>query len=276
MSRMEIQALTTLIETAEGGGHTLPTELLDAYRIHQRARALTVAAPLELDVDTAAARIVSAVAAGEEPDPLELGRNLDAADRDRQAANRAQLAVAAAIEQAANAAVLLAADLTERIITKHLRPAHDGVLDEARKSAADLAGYGLDPYTLITAPARARNAYAKLTDLATRRTVIRNAARKANALGHRTPQHDQAGFFSTFPKPMTFHPNCKPPTQIPALPFPEDPRELLLWLVGPEATAAQPWLPTVAEQDSAWWEQVGEQQQDRANAAQFARGFLPA
>ena len=258
MSRMEINALTSLIGMREAGGYDLPTELVGAYRTYERTRALVAAEPPALDVDSAAARVVSATAAGNEPDLLQAGRDLEEADRDRRATERARAVLAAAVEQAAHSATLLAADLTERIITEHLRPVHDDVLAQARQAAEELGGHRLNLHTLVTAPAKARNAYARLSELAARRSAVLNARHKANTLGHRTPEHDAARLFATFQDPMTFHPRWKPPAQIPRIPSPEDDKLRLLWLVGPEATAAKPWLPTVAEQDTAWWEMFGE------------------
>jgi hypothetical protein len=45
--------------------------------------------------------------------------------------------------------------------------------------------------------------------------------------------------------------------QMPAIPFPEADADLARWLAT-DAAAAQPWLPTVAEQDARWWECFGE------------------
>lgn len=63
--------------------------------------------------------------------------------------------------------------------------------------------------------------------------------------------------FGEFSRPMTFHPDWKLPARIPPLPSPQDPTQRLLWVVGPDAAMAKPWLPTLAEQDAAWWETFG-------------------
>ncbi len=124
--------------------------------------------------------------------------------------------------------------------------------DQAREIAAALTGYGLDAHTLIKAPAKARNAYLRLPELVSRKAAILEARSRVNAIGHRTPEHDAQGLFATFREPMRFFPTWRLPAPIPRLPFPEDGTERLLWIVGPEAQAAEPWLPTVAEQDAAW------------------------
>ncbi len=65
---------------------------------------------------------------------------------------------------------------------------------------------------------------------------------------------------------MVFFPTWKPQQRVPQLPVPEEETARLLWLTSEQATGARPWLPTIAEQDRAWWAQFGEQvMQGRAN-----------
>ena len=64
--------------------------------------------------------------------------------------------------------------------------------------------------------------------------------------------------FATFEKTMALHPNWKHPAPLPAMPAPSDPTQRLIWTVSDQAAAARPWLPTVAEQDDAWWATFGE------------------
>ena len=68
MSRMINNALTTLVESAEAGTFTLPADVLDACRTYTRVRAVELTELEPLHAETAAARLVSAVAAGEDPD----------------------------------------------------------------------------------------------------------------------------------------------------------------------------------------------------------------
>ena len=64
MSRMKNNALTRLVESAEAGTFTLPADVVAAHHIYTRVRAVELAELEPLHADTAAARLVSAVAAG--------------------------------------------------------------------------------------------------------------------------------------------------------------------------------------------------------------------
>jgi len=273
MSRAEILSLTNLVDASAGGGYTLPAELTDAYRIYCRVRAIEVPAPNPLYLDTAAARLVSAVAAGKSADVLKLGTAVAQAETDRQATEKARAVLAAAIEQAGNAATSAASDLTETIISKHLRPALAEVYARAREVSAQLDGYGLDPHRLITAPSKVRNAYAELPTLVARSMAIFTARKHANFIGHREPQHDANGLFADYRRPLALSPQWKPPAQIPRIPAPADPAERLLWIVSEAAAPAQPWLPTMAEQDAAWWNQFGEGVENRAQRHRDAQAI---
>jgi len=255
---MEINALTSLIETRELGGYTLPDELLDAHHTYQRLRQTTIDQPTPPDLEAIAARVVSAVAAGEEPRLPNAGRLFEDGDRDRRTADRAAEILRAAVDQAANTAALVCADLTERIYADHLRPAYAELHDKVREVASALDGYGLDAHQVIKAPAKVRTAYLQLPALADSRGAILEARRVVNSIGHHTPQHDEANLFASFRKPLAFFPGWRLPARIPMLPFPEDRIERLLWVVSPEAQAAEPWLPTIAEQDAAWLAQFEE------------------
>ncbi len=226
-----------------------------------------------LHVDTAAARLVSAVAAGTSVDVLELGTAVAQAETDRQTTEKARAVLAAAIEQAGNAATSVASDLTEQVISQHLRPALAELYARVREVSAQLDGYGLDPHRLITAPAKVRNAYAELPALVARSTAIFTARKHVNFIGHREPQHDASNFYADYQTPLALSPQWKPPAQIPRIPAPADPTERLPWIVSEAAAPAQPWLPTMAEQDAAWWSQFGEAQEMRAAHAMSARAY---
>lgn len=267
MREMETNVLGKLVGSAEVVGYELPPELVDAWNIYLRTKALVMPEPQPLGIEAAAARIVSSAASGEDPDLSALVREVDQSNRDRHATAEARRILDLAHEQAANAATNLASDLTERIITDHLRPAFDDVHEQARKYAATLAGYGsLDPYTLITAPAKARNAYAELPGLVERRLGIFAARRWVNIIGHREPQHDVQHMFGEFADPLAFHPTWRPPAKVQPVPAPEDPIKRLMWVVSDEAAPGKLWLPTVAEQDAAWQAKFGEAQTRRRNA----------
>ena len=273
MSRMQTTALKSLIGTADAGGYTLPDELLTAWNTYQAVQALTLPELPQMPVDAAAARLVASVTAGDPLDLLEVGRDAQRVEDDRQAVAIAQRVLAEAIEQADNAVSSLAADLTERIITEHLRPAYQDVLSKAHTAGAALEGYGLDPHTLLQAPAKARGAYFDLSSLVERRTAIWTARRNANAIGYRTVQHDTENRFLEFANPLAFHPNLPAAARFPGVPAPEDPKAHLLWLITPEATAAKPWLPTPDEQDQAWHEVYGAAVENRRVRAVAARAY---
>nr|MBA3368902.1 hypothetical protein [Geodermatophilaceae bacterium] len=104
MSRAQINTLTNLIDSAEAGGWTLPTDVMEAHRIYRQVTALDLAPPAALDAYTAAARIVTATTAGEPVDPLAAGRELRHAEEERRAYDQAKHLLQVAIDQAAQAA----------------------------------------------------------------------------------------------------------------------------------------------------------------------------
>ncbi len=273
MNRAQTMALAKLIDSAEAGGYTLPAKLLDAWRTYQRVKALDVPTRETLSPEAAAARIVSTVAAAESPDVTGLARELANARLEDEADEHARGILARASDQAGEAAITVAYDLTETIISKHLAPALAEAFARTREAAAALDGYGLDLHRLMTAPAKVRNAYADLPALAAKRQTILTASKSANAVGNREPQRDTTGLFADFRKPLTFFPTWRHPARIPAIPFPADQIERLLWFVGDAATAAEPWLPTMAERDAAWEAQFGDEERARATRNIAARAY---
>jgi hypothetical protein len=269
MSRAAITILTKLVESAEGGGYTLPDALTAAYATYLKVQALKAPEPSPPDARDAAAQIVATVAAGEVADLVALGDELEQAALRAQGHERVLTALSLAVEQAAGAAVAPARP--EVVIAEHLRPALERVHAEAREVAAALAGYGLDPHKLISAPAKVRNAYAKVPELVARSEAIYTARRWVNTLGNRIPEHDAQGLFALFADPLSLFPGRYQQSR---LPLPEDPAERLLWMVSPKATAARPWLPTVAEQDAAWLKEFGEEARARAGRNVAARAAL--
>jgi hypothetical protein len=235
--------------------------LLDAWEIVERLWRLTApAAPDAFDVDRAAARLVDNVACGRVADDhlLDLACEVDQATTRQAASDRAAQIKHSAVGQAVAQAVTLGAELTNAIIAEHRRPAWEVLHAEACDVADTLARVDLeDAAGLIKAPAKVRNAYLQLPELVARRRAIYNAKRWANALSGRTPEHDERGWFPEFRKPLALHPSWKPPAQVPPPPGPADPQERLLWMVSPEAAIAEPWLPTIDEQDAEWWATFG-------------------
>lgn len=273
MTRAQTLTLTKLTDTAEVGGYTLPAEVTDAVRTWRRVEALTTAEPKPSTTDTAAAQLVSATAAGEPVDLAALGSAIREADEARHAHAAAVSILSEAREQAGNAAVHVTIDLTDRIITDHLRPALEDVYELARKAASDLGGHSLEPRDLLAAPAKVRSAYLGLPALVDRHQVIHAARQWVNNLAQRTPAQDTEHRFSEYRDPIALTPGWKPPARWPAVPAPSDPALRLLWLVGEEGQRAKPWLPTTAEQDARWVEVFGDATEHRRVMAAMSRAY---
>lgn len=275
MSRAENTALTALMTSAEGGGYTLPAELVDVYRTYLRVKDLVIPSPPMLDADTAAARIVAAVAAGTEADLTAMAVEVAEIELSRHRHAEAQHILRLAVEQAADKATLLAADLTEKIITEHLRPALDKVHEQAREVRTALDGYSIShPHDIVTAPAKVRNAYGQLSELVARRSAIFTARTRANIIGHREFRHDASGLYGELETPLALSPSWRSPARIPPIPAPIDPTARLLWVISPEAAIAKPWLPTRDEQDAAWLAQFGEQRARNQIKAEHTRAMF--
>ena len=270
MSRAAINTLTHLIDSAEAGGWTLPADVLEAHHVYRQVSALDIEPPAGLDAFTAAAKVVTSVAADETVDLMVAARQLRDAEEERRAYDQAKLLLQVAADQAATTAGNLAADRTEVIITGHLAPALDDVHAQAREAAAALAGHALDGPSMAAAPTKVRSAYLALAGLVTRRQLIFTARRWINSVGYRVPKHDDAGLFAEFANPTALMPGWKPGMR-PTINAPEDPLERLLWVVSDQVAPAKPRLATVPEQDECWQAVFGEAQRQRQAAALSAR-----
>jgi len=257
MSRAAITQLEVLVSAAEESGYSLPEALVAAYDTLVAVKGLTIPTPPTLDVHTAAARAITATAAGKPVDLLALAGEAAEAQLGRQRYEQAQLILALAIEQAGERAQHLASDIVEQVITQHLRPALEQVHAQAREAGAALGDYSLDAHTLLAAPAKVRAAYLKLPELVARSAAIWKARRLINTLGYHVAQYDVMGLYAEFERPLALSPQWKPPMRTPPIPAPADPGERLLWVAGPEGAIGRPWLPTVAQQDAAWLAQFG-------------------
>lgn len=261
--RGQMNALRTLIEGAQA--YTLPPALLDAWRVSERVRALALAVPDLLSDEDAAAGLVNAIAAGDQPDLVKLGEELSRSETKTEAYRHAQRVLTEAVGEADRRAVGIAVDSVERIITEHLRAAFEGVLERARKCAKALNGVGLTRPLLAGAPPAARAAFNELSDLVVDRDRILAARRSANSVGARRLEHDSSGLYSEFREPYGLTPNVSRNVRWPGLaataaPVGDEPA-YLLWLVSPEGARGEPWLPTAAEMDARWLEQHGEAQE---------------
>lgn len=257
MSRAQLTSVTALVESREAGGYTLPDALVAAFDQYQAVKTVALPEPDQLDADTAAARLRADLAAGKAPDLAA------AADQVRRAQDQqAMLEIARrvrdqAVEQASDQVGIVASDTADAVIAEHLRPAWAEVHDQTRKAAAQLKGHPLELGALIGAPTKVRDAYLTVRGLAERRSVILRARGWANSAGMRQPQHDSADMFALLEDPWKLFPDRKPSSRMPPFPIPDDDVAAMLWW-GTDAELARPWLPTVAEQDAAWWKQFGE------------------
>lgn len=276
--RARIQALTSIVQTAAAGNYTLPADVVEAHDVWKRLQQLELKPPRPLAIEDAAAKVVQAATAGDQVDPTKLCREYHKSQDDRRLYEEALTVLRAAVEQAAQIAVGTATDATERIITEHLRPAHDVLLEQARETAALLRPYTDGEYRISTQDLIAANsdaaraAYLALPGLVERRRLIVQARDRANVVGERRAQHDNGGLYATLAEPLALV-QWRAPAPIPTLPIPEGATERLLWLASDVAAKARPWLPTLAEQDATWWAQFGEAIQRRL-AASAASGSL--
>lgn len=251
MSRMKNNVIEQVIAARETGLYTLPADLIVAHSACVRVRSLDLPAPSAMDAQSQGAVLLAACTSGADVDLREYASALLDADRDRLAVEKSRDVLRAAQEQAENHLAYLCSDLTERIITQHLRPSFEAMLEEVREIAAALGTTGLDSHSLLTAPPKARAAYLKLHELTARYQALVTARRQVNTVGDRRPTIDTNDIFAMFSDTMNLHPAWKSPAPVPRIPYPEDPIDLLLWLVG-EASTAKPWMPTTADQDEAF------------------------
>ena len=254
---IENTQLANLIKSRERGGYTLPAELVDAYELAGRAEPVLMPAPEELNEYEAAAQLLTALREDRTPDLDGLVDRLRKANTSRDGI--APRLVMTAVEQANSRAVTLAQELADAVVVEHLRPAQERLLEEAAKAAAIVTAVSpdLDLYALVGASTKVGQAYQQLRVLADRWTVLRTARRYAITLSHRPPQQDVDYLFATFRRPLELFPGWRPGTLVPALPFREDPVANVVW-IATDAQVAQPWMPTVEEQDAAWSAQFGE------------------
>jgi hypothetical protein len=252
----KVGAIQEMITLGEAAGFKLPKEILDAYHVYLQTKSLMVEEPTPHRYDTLAARVIAAVVAGKQPDPLALAREYAKSHLEHGDYKAASMILAEAVEQASNNAVLVAADSTEPVSVDCLRPALKKIDDDLRQVAAVIQGHEFTATALLTAPQKVREAYAALPSLVAKRQAIFTARWKANLLGERLIEHDDNAIFANFEKPLAFDPN-RTSTQRVQIPAPTDPTAYALWAVSDAAAVGCPWLPTTAEQDKAWIDEFG-------------------
>lgn len=162
--------------------------------------------------------------------------------------------------QATARLVTAAQELAELVVVEHLRPAFARTLEHAQTAAAafgDLDTANLP--ALMQAPQDVRDAWAELRDLGARVRALWQARGWCNTLSGARPDNDVQGQFALLRDPAALFPDYTydSPARMPALPVPAEDADLARWLAT-DATPAQPWLPTLAEQEARWWEVHGE------------------
>lgn len=269
--RGRLAALTSLVAWQAVGGYTLPAAVLDAANVHTAAVGLPVLPPAPLrHLDTAAAQAVAALARGETPDPMKLAGAVTAGQAQADAVSAARRLVGIAAEQAAARAVAVAAEHATAIVVDILAPAYADTLDLARRQAPAVAGHPLDGGGW-DAPPKARAARAKLHELTARHRALREARAAIVGLGGQEPAQDTAGQFMLLRRPQALAPDWTVGTSpMPRPAVPTDPTAALVWLVT-TADPAQPWLPTIDQQDAAWHDVFGHAAKARGRAAVSAR-----
>lgn len=242
--------IDSVVNGREVGHYTLPDALLTAHDVAKRIAGLALPPYRQVHYADAGAGLVDAAARGEETDVAGLLDELRGAVAEAAARRLAELALVEAREVAATRLVSAVRATADETITGHLRPAHDDVLEQARRAVADLDQHPPVPAELINASAKVRKAYGRLGELAHRLDLIRRARSTIINVTGQAATHDVNGLFAGFADPLVFFGGQPVPASA-RIPAPPDPIPRLVWLVG-DAAPAGPWLPTVAEQDDAW------------------------
>lgn len=258
MSRTSANLVRQLIESTPTGGYTLPAELLAAHAVYQRVEALTLPDLPQTDVETAARALVDTL--GEEGDADLTTAAMPSCKGPRRhsvASTRSALLTLRSTWRRKTSGGSLPGSRSDSSTSTCARPSTTFTCTPAPAANA-LAGYQLsDTARMVTAPAKARTAYAQLPGLVERRKVIFGARRWVNTVADTAPQHDTQHLFGEFRDPLALSPWWRYPAPVPLLPAPEDPAARLLWVVT-DAAPAKPWLPTVDEQDARCSEVFGE------------------
>jgi len=255
--------LRPLFDGIASGTYSLPAEVLE-LRAGIDALAAQPAPTLTEDAvrERLTAATVEAARRGEsppDPAPLLEARRADELERARQgivvdAEDRARAQLGTAV-----------AELADTIITEHLRPVVEDVIDRARRQVEVFGSYGSDPAALFTAPPKVRAAYTDFTADCHRYTVA-HAGRAVLARVGCSPQYDADGWFTEVRNVPALWPDALAPTRTTrARPpwFGLAPEARLLWLV---QNRADVWLPTPTEQDAAWHGVFGDRlEQQRRN-----------
>jgi hypothetical protein len=253
-----IEHAETIVAGQQAGAYSLPESVLAAHRARaalleeldrvQRAGSPTAFAETLEELKTG---LIEAARAGKEfPDyvrPIAEARLAEEARVD--VLERVLGPAAATLGQALWTGVLRAA---EGIVTDHLRPALEAVLEDARKPAATLAGKPVTPDVLDIVAAPLRKAYRELEQAAERYDAIRRARARLESMGY-LPTDPEARAFLEFRRFDEIWPDFRKREHRSDAPWPADPAGRLAWAI---TSGAEPWMPTVVELDARWREYV--------------------
>ena len=242
-----------LLDPADLGELTLPEEVQTARAVVARLTAartgLTPPDPPQSVLDAA----VRATLTADDPATVDLAPVLDHERTVRAFEVRAAV-LNRALDLADDDLRGALADNTERIVVQHVRPAGEQLWVEIVKCVKALAGIDtINTDSMLRAGDRARRAYLDMDTLAARYDRLRGAW---SPLPNGQPvQHDVHGDHAEFEAGLctVFGPGWRgvPTGARPGLPWPDDPRGRLIWLVRNGRT---PWWPLPAERDAAWME----------------------
>ena len=256
--------LSALVSLSEAAGFSLPDEVTTAHRAAQRLateygqrRADQVHGARQLLVDSFATAASTGAAW---PD----GRSVveaEAADAARREERNALAQAAAAAQAIYNAAV---EDVADQLIAGSLRPGVEQVLAEVADAAQALGPHGAASVeALLAAPKAAREAWLRLDGLANKYAVLRQAR---TLLVRTNSAADSTSLFGEVRNLNELWPTWRDRT---GHPWPDDPRQRMLWLVGPDV---QVWMPTPAEQAARFEEVFGDGMARMAHARLVAQG----
>ena len=264
---MAFRAILPIVEAAERGHFTLPSEVTSALAFEHRAaqfasaafEARTQAMERGTGIDALADEVLQAFAAGKEPGELE--QRLEAAERDRRlAALRVEVATVAAAQAVARSDSAVAG-LADVIVHEHLAPALAETIEAARKLAPIIARFDDDiddsGHLLRHGDAKVVGAIRALDELVGQYSAVRKARTHLLAiLGQ--PSFDVDNSFSEFKHaPEAYGRAWNVRHQTREREWPAGPRARLLWIAA-NAERVKPWVPLPSEQDQALAEHLRE------------------